>query len=402
MFVYFDIEAQQDTGDHVANLVCAETDQNDGQFIFKGEHCIYEFLQWVHTIANQPNVEKVIVVAHKFKGYDGYFILEELYKQQVTNLSQIVNGGKILSLEIPNVKFIDSMNFFRMALSNFPETFRINELKKGFFPHFFNIQENQKYAGCMPDKSYYDPDGTSPARKEEFLRWYDDKVFQRYVFNFQDELLTYCQSDVRLLKQGCMTLQSQFKDIVNFNPMKECITIASACNVAYRKQWMPSHKIAVEPVRGWRPKHNQSHVALKWLYWEENKPVKSDLLPRITHVGNRSERALMHGTKSLLVDGYDEQTRTVHKFQGCFYYGCLRCFPNRSMKHPIHLNKTMYDVREETRDKIEQLATLGYHVREMWECEWNLMTNTNLQVKEFVDKLDIVPPLNPHEAFFGG
>ena len=108
-----------------------------------------------------------------------------------------------------------------MALSNFPETFRINELKKGFFPHFFNIQENQKYAGYMPDKSYYDPDGMSPARKEEFLRWYNDKVFQRYVFNFQDELLTYCQSDVRLLKQGCMTFQSQFKDIVNFNPMKD-------------------------------------------------------------------------------------------------------------------------------------------------------------------------------------
>ena len=233
VFVYFDIDAHQDTGDHVANLVCAETDQNDGQFNFKGEHCIYEFLQWVHTIANQPNVEKVIVVAHNFKGYVGYFILEELYKQHVTNLSQIVNGAKILSLEIPNVKFIDSMNFFRMALSNFPETFRINELKKGYFPHFFNIQ---KYAGYMPDESYYDADGMSPARKEEFLRWYDDKVFQRYVFDFQDELLTYCQSDVRLLKQGCMTFQSQFKDIVNFNPMKECITIASACSVAYRKQ----------------------------------------------------------------------------------------------------------------------------------------------------------------------
>ena len=220
MFVYFDIEAQQDTGDHVANLVCAETDQNDAQFTFKGQHCIQELLQWVHTIANQPNVEKVIVVAHNFKGYDGYFILEKLYKQHVTNLSQIVNGAKILSLEIPNVKFIDSMNFLPMALSNFPKTFGIRELKKEFFPHFFNIQENQNYVGYMPGKSYYDPDGMSPARKEEFLKWYDEKVSQRYVFNFQDELLAYCQSDVRLLKQGCMTFQSQFKDIVDFNPMK--------------------------------------------------------------------------------------------------------------------------------------------------------------------------------------
>lgn len=94
------------------------------------------------------------------------------YTSSTWLISQIVNGANILSLDIPNVKFIDSMNFFQMALSNFPETFRINELKKGFFPHFFKIQENQKYAGYMPDKYYYDLDGMSPARKEEILRWY--------------------------------------------------------------------------------------------------------------------------------------------------------------------------------------------------------------------------------------
>ena len=110
-----------------------KTDQNNVQFTFKGEHCIQEFLQWVHTIANQPDVEKVIVVAHNFKGYDGYFILEELYKQHVTNLSQIVNGAKILSLEIPNVKFINSTNFFPMALSNFPKTFV--RVFSSFFQH---------------------------------------------------------------------------------------------------------------------------------------------------------------------------------------------------------------------------------------------------------------------------
>ena len=90
VFIYFDIEAQQDTGNHVANLVCAETDQNNVQFTFK-EQCIQEFLQWVHTMANQHDVEEVIVVAHNFKWYYGYFILEELYKQHVTNLSQVVN-----------------------------------------------------------------------------------------------------------------------------------------------------------------------------------------------------------------------------------------------------------------------------------------------------------------------
>ena len=61
------------------------------------------------------------------------------------------------------------MNFFPMALSNFPKTLGIRELKKGFFPRFFNTKENQKYVGYMLDKSNYDPDGMSPSRKEEFL-----------------------------------------------------------------------------------------------------------------------------------------------------------------------------------------------------------------------------------------
>ena len=77
-----------------------------------------------------------------------------------------MNSAKILSLELPNIKFIDSMNFFPMALSNFPKTFGLNEMKKGFFPHFFNIQQNQIYEGYMPDKSYYDPDGMSPQEKK--------------------------------------------------------------------------------------------------------------------------------------------------------------------------------------------------------------------------------------------
>ena len=59
VFVYFDFEAQQDTGNHIANLVCAETDQNDVQFTFKGKDCIQEFLQRVHSIASlTPNCSR--------------------------------------------------------------------------------------------------------------------------------------------------------------------------------------------------------------------------------------------------------------------------------------------------------------------------------------------------------
>ena len=298
--------------------LCAQKQIKTTRNLPKGKDCVPDFIQWVHSLACQEDVEKVIIVAHNFKGYDGYFILDEFYKPHATNLNQIVNGAKILSLELPNIKFIDSMNFFPMALSNFPKTFGLNEMKKGFFPHFFNTQQNQIYEGYMPDKSYYDPNGMSPQRKEEFDKWYNEKVSERYIFNFQHKLLTYCQSDVRLLKQGCMKFQSQFHEICGFNPMVHCTTIASACNVAYRKNWMPKNKIAIKPECGWRPNHTQSHTALKWLYWEESKLHKTNHLPRIAHARNKGERRIVNGTQRLLVDGYDAQTRTIYEFQGCF------------------------------------------------------------------------------------
>ena len=100
---------------------------------------------------------------------------------------------------------------------------------------------------------------------------------------------------------------------------------------------------------------------------------KTNHLPRIAHARNKGERRIVNGTQRLLVDGYDAQTRTAYEFQGCFYHGCLDCFPNCTMGHPIHQNQTMRDVRQKTRMKIQQLTALGYRVKEMWECEWNGM-----------------------------
>jgi hypothetical protein len=37
-----------------------------------------------------------------------------------------------------------------MPLSEFPKTFGENELKKGFFPHWFNTSENRNYVGEIP------------------------------------------------------------------------------------------------------------------------------------------------------------------------------------------------------------------------------------------------------------
>ena len=52
-------------------------------------------------------------------------------------------------MEIPKltIKIIDSLNFIQQPLSSFPKTFGINQLKKGYFPHYFNKKCNQDYIG---------------------------------------------------------------------------------------------------------------------------------------------------------------------------------------------------------------------------------------------------------------
>ena len=48
LFVYFDTEARQDHGEHMANL--AEKHDDDEQFVFEGENCVKSFLDWVREL----------------------------------------------------------------------------------------------------------------------------------------------------------------------------------------------------------------------------------------------------------------------------------------------------------------------------------------------------------------
>ena len=48
-----------------------------------------------------------------------------------------------------NMTVIDSLNFLPMTLSKLPEAFGSEEMKKRWFPHHFNKQENTKLSGTL-------------------------------------------------------------------------------------------------------------------------------------------------------------------------------------------------------------------------------------------------------------
>ena len=210
------------------------------EVIFEGQDTSRMFGKWLFS--SQHKYFKT--VCHNMKGYDGYFLLEYLIDQSMRPDKIIYNGSKIMYMTVEKdllIKVIDSLNFLPMKLSKLPEVFGIKELKKGWFPHFFNTRENQRYVGPYPDPKYYGCDIMGNEEREKCLAWLESK--ENCVFDFRKEMLNCCRSDVDILRQACLKfrelLMSATSDCVRDERGKpqwtgavdpfDSVTIASVC-----------------------------------------------------------------------------------------------------------------------------------------------------------------------------
>jgi len=127
-----------------------------------------------------------------FYRFDGQFILGWLLEQG-TAPDIIPCGSKIMSLvhKSLGVRIIDSFNFLPMALAKLPACFGFTEMKKGFFPHYFNTRANQQYRGPLPAAHFYGADTMSTSARNAFLQWHEEHASD--IFDFQNEILDYCR-----------------------------------------------------------------------------------------------------------------------------------------------------------------------------------------------------------------
>ena len=307
--LFFDLECKQEHGVHEANLCIVHNEKGEEQ-LFQGSDTIKKFCEWLLTKEHQG----CIVVAHNFQGYDGYFIQNYLNKNAV-KYEVILRGAKILSMTIPmfNIKFIDSLNFIPMSLAKFPKTFGKTEMCKGYFPHLFNKEENQNYVGLIPCQADYGANFMKPEAREAFLAWHKEQVESNYEFNFREEIVKYCRSDVDILRQCCMEFREMLRGITGIDPFEKCLTIASYCHEVYRTNYLKKDTVAVFQ-HDRQLKMKQSNMAVKWLSYEMER---NDI--HIQHVRNGGEKRV--GKYSL--DGYCEEYHTAYEFQGCFWHGKL-------------------------------------------------------------------------------
>jgi len=169
-------------------LLSAEIDEEDHTESFYGADCTETFFEWLEslTVDQDGDDRSVIAVFHNLKGYDGMFLLQHCYAKHRDVTDQITVGTKVLSFKSDRLIFKDSLCFLPFPLANFPSTFGIQELVKGFFPHKFNTRKNQDYEGLMSPAEMYDPDSMSTKKKTEFEQWYAEKVRNNYIFNLKN------------------------------------------------------------------------------------------------------------------------------------------------------------------------------------------------------------------------
>ncbi|XP_045211635.2 uncharacterized protein LOC123563108 [Mercenaria mercenaria] len=386
----------------VAHKVCTKCIQHDvtntsqcnncgkNEHIFKGSSTLDDFCLWLFSEDNFNTT----VICHNFQGYDSYPILQYLYRNAI--VPKIVpNGAKVMSLVVESckVRMIDSISFIPMALAKLPAMFGIEELKKGYFPHLYNRMENQgAVLDCLPDVQYYNYDSMKPSDREIFLKWYEENKDK--PFNFQSELLEYCRSDVDILRRGCLTFRDNLMSIINIDPFEQCITIASACNLVFRTNFLEQDSIGIIPHHGYKPEQMQSVKALQWI-----KYLSHTQGHQIQHARNGGEKCL----GPYMVDGYYETIggeKVVLEFHGDFWHGNPTKYSNSTV-NPVR-KLTMGELYQRTLDKKKYLGENGYTYVSIWESEFDQQLIGDPVMAEFIKNCQIITPLQPRDAFFGG
>ena len=140
--------------------------------------------------------------------------------------------------------------------------------------------------------------------RKEFDEWY--KTVKDKTFIFDEEIIKYCYSNVRILREACLKFRSMLMEITGCDPF--CyITIAQCAMAIYRTLDLPEKTIGIHD----EPADKFSKESIQWL---KTLPEYEN----IRHGLNGGEVKIL-GRK---VDGYDSTTNTVYQFYGCFWHGC--------------------------------------------------------------------------------
>ena len=372
-YIFYDYEATIDDNHHNVAGVVAMYFHDPTPIRFTNHD---DFITWLFSEVNHGYT----CIAHNGGRYDVHYIKKSMIERGIKS-SDVVNGNTIFYCNAKKFKmrFIDSYRFIPSALRGFTKTFGICEITKGYFPYTFFTKETINYVGPMPDVSYFGFDSMKTKDRVAGLQWYsehkDDQI------DLYEMCMKYCESDVALLREGCIRFRNLFMSITGgeIDPFRY-ITIASVCMTIYKRFHMPGETIGV-------------------LHQRTNSKERQQWLDYIT----TTTRGFVQNTSvnGIKIDGYDAKNKICYLFNSCLLNGCRYCYDKFTV-NPINFTKC-YECRFAWCSKVTTLKELGHHCHTIWACEWKKMVLSNKDVQQFL--LTYIyndSEVNLRDAFYGG
>ena len=318
--LFVDIECISTAGEpHYPILIVAQNlialNQPFETIIFRKDNHPNCFKAFCSLLFETEKFANYKVFFHNMGGYDGIFVLQQLFSNSLLNFNVIFKGHKILSLEVPtlNLKFLDFLNFCPAKLAKLPSILNFDvPMKKGYCPYSFYTRENFNYIGPMPDLKYFDTDSKAIEEKQEIEEWHAEKLKNKYIWSFWDELETYCVQDVNILRCAVLSYLKEYLSASSaINVFDHAMTLPQSCFLLFRARFLPRNVIGVLPPSScYRSNETHSISALQWIAYQQHEK-KLDMIQTSWTGGEHK----IPGTK-MRVDGHHEASNTVFEFYG--------------------------------------------------------------------------------------
>ncbi|KAL3126182.1 hypothetical protein niasHT_002173 [Heterodera trifolii] len=148
------------------------------------------------------------------------------------------------------------------------------------------------------------------------------------------------------------------------DPVRHCVTIASACMRHFRTNHLKPGHWALVPEKGYDScGDNQSELALNFMQWYAEKH------------GVRIQNAFSaDGEKrvgNFRLDGWIESQQKGLEIHGCVWHACAKCYPDDN--EVLTCGKSAGRIRELNQKRMDFIVGKIPNVEVFWQCEIEAM-----------------------------
>ena len=317
-----------------------------------------DFLDKFHKDTKKSNT--VTVVSHNGSAFDNVIMFNSVLHRNDFEVSNVLKRQtSLLSMTLNNsIHFRDSCLYLKTSLKKMPKIFGIEDrLKKTDFPYNFLTEATWDYIGPIPDLSFFETDGKTPAEMEAL---YEYRLIKANHWNLRKELEDYCRTDTSILRI-CMTKYRQrFLDEWDVEIFLDCRTCASLCYRVYARHFMPDNALPLLSKKQGKIFSSDSMKAFNFLEHKLGVTIQSA-------VTTEGEYRLKIDGQLCYMDGrfidHDGEENFI-SYHGCWYHSCFKCLEENRVNYRAGVSHLENFRNTKARD---QMISRKYKHHVIWE-----------------------------------